>query len=484
VTRWGRRLAGSLALASVLPACTHHPGRGGLVAPPSTASPSTTTTEVVSHPRGGTARVGVWEQPDVGAPTLGGAAVRALVLPQLFVAQPDGSWAPSLVAPGSDRLAADARSASFRLRPGATWSDGSPITVDDLRASADKRFVAGVDGPGAGGVVTIRFTQPLPGWRRLWSGVDSVAAPRPGLWGGPFVVAGSTPGLEVVLRRNDHWYGGAGPFLDEVRLVLVPDPVTAQQLLARGQLDAVMPLPVTNRTAQLSGLAGVSVDRGPAGGGSGGGGGAGGWFVALDLPGRRLSADARRAVVATVDRQAFVATVLRDEAVALDGFAAPGADSTWAAGGAPSSLAPLAGAGTISLAGELEEPMTGLLERSMQKRARPASGTLELRNAEADRVEGWVRDRVVDAAIVADYDGPVVCWTCRWAGVDASLAAAADAGSVPSALALEARLRSDALVLPLWRAVPEVAFRTGLHGVRANRFGLSAAWNAWEWWRG
>src|SRR5688572_30636336 len=47
--------------------------------------------------RGGSARVGVWGEPDPGAPTLAGAGVRALVLPQLFVAQANGRWVGSLV---------------------------------------------------------------------------------------------------------------------------------------------------------------------------------------------------------------------------------------------------------------------------------------------------------------------------------------------------------------------------------------------------
>ena len=37
------------------------------------------------RPRGGSVKVGVWAAPDAAASTLGGAAVRALVLPQMFV---------------------------------------------------------------------------------------------------------------------------------------------------------------------------------------------------------------------------------------------------------------------------------------------------------------------------------------------------------------------------------------------------------------
>jgi hypothetical protein len=419
-------------------------------------------------------RVAVWASPDPAAPTLGGAAVRALVLPQLFLAEPDGGWSPSLVAPGSDRTAPGARSASFRLRDGAAWSDGTPITADDLRRTADGRFVAGVDGPAADGTITLRLTSALPGWRRLWSGVDAVAAPRDGVWGGPFAVASVTAGLETVLRANPGWQGG-GPHLDEVRLVLVPDATTARQLLARGEVDVVAPPAETNRAAKLARIGGVAQRSAAA---------PGGWWAGLLLNGDRLGADDRRAVVAAVDRQRFVSTLLDREATVLDGLAGA-QDATWSrvTKGDTSALR----GDVVDVVAMVEEPMSILLHRSMQKAVRAAAGgsdtRLELRAAEADRVEGWVSRREYGAALVTAWDAPSPCWTCRWSSVDAGLARAADAGDAAAVTALEAKLRDDALVLPLWRPRAVVAWRTSVLAspLRANPYGLSAAWDAWRW---
>ncbi|HZQ27715.1 MAG TPA: hypothetical protein VFA94_08450, partial [Acidimicrobiales bacterium] len=188
-----RRLIRTLAVTAAMAvgaACTH--GKGARPSPG--ATPSTTAAAALTdaappliapgarhHTTGGSARVGVWGEPDPAAPTLAGAAVRALVLPQLFVAGVDGRWRSALVDPGSDHVAPDLRSATFKLRPRAVWSNGSPITADDLRRSADARFVAGVDGPAGDGTITVRFTQRLPGWRRLWSGTSSVSSPAPGV---------------------------------------------------------------------------------------------------------------------------------------------------------------------------------------------------------------------------------------------------------------------------------------------------------------
>lgn len=432
-----------------------------------------TTTTTVAPQRGGAARVGVWGEPDPAAPTLGGAAVRALVLPQLFVAGPDGRWRPSLVEGGSDVTAPDRRSARLRLRPGR-WSDGTAVTADDLRRTADARFVAGIDGPGPDGTLTVRFTQPLPGWRRLWSATDSVAAPAPGVWGGPFVVESYQPGLEVVLRRHDGWYGGPGPFLDELRLVLVPDATMARRLLAAGELDALMPPADTVRTPQLEALDDVAVDVGDRSG----------WWVGLRFAPARLAPDRRRAVAATVDRRLFVETLLAGEATELPGFvrAADGEETGPWAEVAAGDAAALAGA-TVDLVGQFEEPLRPLLQRSMQRRAVEAGGRLDLRNAEAERVEPWVAAGEFEAALTMEFDSPVVCWTCRWASVDEDRARAADAGDRAAAEALQARLAGEVVVVPLWRPTPVVAWRRDLAGPGANGYALSAAWNAWEWHR-
>jgi hypothetical protein len=294
------------------------------------------------------------------------------------------------------------------------------------------------------------------------------------VFGGPFVVSTYTAGLEVVLRRNDRWHGGsAGPWLDEVRLVLVPDATTARQLLARGELDVVMPPAATVRTPQLRAVPGVSVAVAPVA--------SSGWTVAMSVNPDKVSAQSTRAaLLATVDRAAFVRTLLAGEASVVERAVWPSSLGA----GLPSDLLPLGRAGVIDLVGENEEPMTALLQRSMQQRARPAGGTLELRNAEADRVEGWVAGGSYGAAVVMRYDGPAVCWGCRYGARYRDLAAAADA-ELPGAVdRLERQLRDDAVLLPLWRTVAVTAWRTGLRGVRANGFALSGAWNAWEWWRG
>jgi hypothetical protein len=242
-------------------------------------------------------------------------------------------------------------------------------------------------------------------------------------------------------------------------------------LLGSGQLDVVMPPAGTVRTEQLRRVPNVSLDTANAGG----------WNVSLVLNSTTLDAPTRTAVSGAVDRGPFVGALLRNEAVLLDGFAGP-EDAAWRGAGA-SDVSGLKGK-TVQLTGEVEEPMTSVLQRSMQRRIAPAGGaSLELRNAEADRVEAWVASGDYQAAVVLGWDPPTPCWSCRWSKVDADLARKADEGDDVAVGALEAKLRDEHVVLPLWRPKTVVAWRTGIDGVRANGWALNGAWNAWEWYR-
>lgn len=457
-----RRVRPTLALVLVvsvaLAGCFGRgPGRGG----------DTGGGEVGPQDGGGIVRVGTWLRPEWDQPTLGGQAVRALVLPQLFVAGPDGTWKPSLVVPGSDALAEDAMSATFRLRTDAVWSNGSPITADDLRRRYDEGVVAGVEGPAPDGTITVRFRAPLPGWRRLWSFDQSVAAPAVGVWGGPWTVARMIPGLETVLRPNPRWWG-RGPYLGELRLVVVPDVTTGVQLLERGELDVLMPLPFTGRTATLEAIEGVAVATARRSG----------WWFGLHLDPGALDLAARRALQSTVLRREFTTALLGDEALPLDGLAGP-EDATWA--GPDPTDAAAAGREAISVSTREEEPMAGLLHRSMAKRAAAAGWRTELRAADAVEVDRWFDERRYQGMLITVLDPPAVCWRCRWAWFDAGLATAADAGDGTATQALEQRLRDEAIALPIWRPLTVVAWRDEVTGVVANGYALTAAWNAEQW---
>lgn len=424
----------------------------------------------VVHSRGGSVRVAVSTPPELSDTGSGGNTLRQLVYPKLFVARPDGKWVASTVEPGSDHGARNGKSASFRLRTGARWSNGAAITADDLRRTMDKRFVKSIDGPDNQGRITVRFIDRLIDWRRLWSGADSIAPPSPDTYGGPFVVRSVASGLETVLARNDSWIGAPiTPYLDEVRLVLVSDSVTAKHMLASGQIDVVVPADDTVRTDQYSRLSNVAVDVRPASG----------EVVALRLNPNNVPESARRRLLALFQRERFVNSLLRDEATVVYGL--DGQD-VWRAG-ADAERTHLEGI-RMTVTAPADQPLMTLLAASLQRSVVADHGALGFNVVDTSTLNTRVGSGEYDAVVEVDNDGPKTCWTCHWADVDSVLARRADGGDTNATVSLERRLREHALYFPLWRGKSVAAWRNGVvNGVSANGFSPGVAWNAELWWR-
>ena len=167
---------------------------------------------------------------------------RALVTPlypSLFAMQPDGRVRPEL-AVGSRLIHGGMR---IRLRR-ATWSDGSPITAEDVvasvrrarppsgfarvrsaRAMGDRELVLR-------GRITTRDVATaayvLPGGR---------PQPPGGRFGGPFELTRVVPGLRLDYRPNARWTGD-GPYLHRLNVFFVESLDEMLALLDKRRLDA------------------------------------------------------------------------------------------------------------------------------------------------------------------------------------------------------------------------------------------------------
>lgn len=159
------------------------------------------------------------------------------------------------------------RTLAFTLRPGR-WSDGAPLTCDDLRFTLGvqtdreigwrnmgvKSHITGIECP-APLEALVRFDAPVP--TRLLDAndihvlpraLDSIPRPewRRTDWakalpaGGAFRVVRAAPGQEIVLERNPGWYGGPElPRLDGLVFRVVPDAATRMSQLLAGDLDLI-----------------------------------------------------------------------------------------------------------------------------------------------------------------------------------------------------------------------------------------------------
>ncbi len=409
----------------------------------------------------GVVRVGVWESADPSGGTYGAAATRSLIYPQLFRATPDGTWEPSIVVKGSDRTALDGKSARFKIRPDAVWSDGTRVGVRDLRRTIDPRFVTRIDAPTARGEIVVHFTQKLPGWRRMWSGLDAIAPPKDGVYGGPYKLDHVTANLETVLVANPRYFEPAQ--IREVHFVLVPQGEVAIRLMERGDLDVITPTAFTDRTARLERIKDANVLRGDPK--------KGGLTVALVANPARLEAPQRQSLLTIVDAKRFVDVVLHDEAV-FEGRSTPVVKPT------PTSAVP-------SISEPVESAPVTQFVHAMQRRGRITGITFDTRQGEFDQILGAYARSDFDVFVRVQPTTPDRCWICEASTVDAALASQADARVAGAATRLEREMHDAAIVVPLWREVPVIAVRDGLEGVAPNGFSLAGpAWNLGDWrWR-
>jgi ABC-type transport system substrate-binding protein len=502
-----------LVCAVVSGGCSHGGSRAhGGASTSSTAGGSAAAGAGGGGAAAGGLRLGVPEQPasldpfDPKSRTLAGEAVLGEVLPQLFRVDPGGREVGWLADDASVRVAPDGRSATFALRSGARWSDGVPITVDDLRFTLDTvrggtwpgpragyDRVMGVDG--TGGSVTLRFDGPFPGWRRLFSGADVVLPAHrlagkdlrkewtsgPDVSGGPFRLGPVTPGLSVVLQRDDSWWGGPVKPAS-IDVLVVPDERTMEQLLGRGGLDVAWPPETTNRIGRFRALPGVTVSVADPGG----------TLESLAVNSQTVPAGRRLAYLGLPNRDRFVDVVLAgeaDRAVSLE----PSAGSpTWAAAaGAPAGAA-LKGAAETTLVSDDEDESSPLVGRVLQQGAAAAGADVELKSDESTTVDAaWLPDGRFDLALMRTVAWPEPCWSCWFADADVgrgnvtrvkgltALASAADAD--PAAVpALEARVKSDGLLLPLWRPRAVLAGHN-VAGLVANSWSTGPFWSAESW---
>lgn len=228
--------------------------------------------------RGGTAVLGMITEPaSINELLSPSSIVTDEVLLRMFLRlveeQPDFEEHPPTFAPmlaESYEWSADHKVLTFHLRKDAVWSDGVPITAEDVRwtwqaqispdvawdSSHMKDNIADVE------VVdphTVRFHFKRVDAKQLTDANEGVILPRHawsklpfskwrenGEWfqrnlvvSGPFTLESWTPQQELVLRRNEHFYDKDLPYLDRAVIRVIPDAGSLMAQLFANQLDFV-----------------------------------------------------------------------------------------------------------------------------------------------------------------------------------------------------------------------------------------------------
>jgi glutathione transport system substrate-binding protein len=221
--------------------------------------------------------------------------VVATVYPSVFRVHPDFTvHLDEAFMAGAELTSQDPQTITYRIRPDATWSDGVPITADDLiylwqhsngtNPKLDVVSTAGYDrierviGSADGKTATVVFNKKFAEWRALFAYLLPAHHLRrqPGGWnhgldrnperipsGGPFRIAGFRRGETVTLERNDRFWG-AKAHLDAIVIRLVPDSAAHVDALRNGEADVITPLPRFDLVTQVQRLPGVRSQAGPS----------------------------------------------------------------------------------------------------------------------------------------------------------------------------------------------------------------------------
>jgi peptide/nickel transport system substrate-binding protein len=223
-----------------------------------------------------------------------GAAMLRATLPRAFRIAPDGSTTVNTDYFTSVELTGtDPQVVTYTINPKAVWSDGTPITWEDIASQInatsgkDKAFqfaspngservksvTRGVDDRQA----VMTFAEPFSDWRAMFAGnamllpKSMTATPEafnkaqlngPGPSAGPFIVSSiDKTAQRITLTRNPKWWG-TPPLLDSITYLILDDaarvPALQNNAIDATAIASLDELTIARRTP------GISIRRAPA----------------------------------------------------------------------------------------------------------------------------------------------------------------------------------------------------------------------------
>ncbi len=246
-------------------------------------------------------RAALWQEPEGLNPyffiQIASRVVRKRILEGLFRIAPDGTPVPVLAAevPTSQNggISPDGKTITIQLKNGLVWSDGAPVTSQDVKftwevvmddanpvsSRSGYELIEDVSTP-SNTTVVLRFKEVFAPFLTLF-GVNDAVLPghifggntnlsqssfnrEPTVGTGPFKLVRWQSGAFIELEKNPNYRGGPDkPLLDKLIYTIVPARDVAIQQIKTGQVDAMWNA-LESQIPEFQGLAGIRLLNTPS----------------------------------------------------------------------------------------------------------------------------------------------------------------------------------------------------------------------------
>ena len=282
--RWIAALAAVTLTATACAAQSTDPSPTAVTSKPAPAGQAAQTAAVPASKddapkRGGTARVGISQEPIVLNPIMGSQTVNTIVstniLEGLLFVGADGNYQPGLAAEvpttANGGVSPDGLTIRWKLRSGVLWSDGRPFTSEDVlftyRVFTEPQNpipirvgyneIESVTAPDSDTIV-VKYKRLYAPFREHLSPVlpahvfggnpliDKHEFNRAPIGTGPFRLVSWASGDNITLARNPNYRDTGKPHVDGLIFKVVPSREAAVQAYKVGEIDVLWNLAESN----------------------------------------------------------------------------------------------------------------------------------------------------------------------------------------------------------------------------------------------